>query len=135
MPEDDIHERSRSPFAPDALLATQYFDRVRRRKDLTGEQRLMCAVIEQALEDYTKYAAGTDRGRQALFADVERWIESADCSWLYSFQTICDHLGLDGDYVRVGLRRWKARARGEGIAPVSAFYTAATPGRRRASNE
>jgi hypothetical protein len=135
MPEFDVHERSENLFAPDSLLATQYFDRIRRRKDLTGEQRLMCAVIEQALDDYMKYAAGTDRARRALFADVEGWIDSADCSWLYSFETICDHLGLDGDYVRAGLRRWKARARGEGIASVSAFDTAAMPERRHASNE
>jgi hypothetical protein len=135
MPGYDTHERAEGLFVPDTLLATQYFDRVRRRKDLTGEQRLMCAVIEQALDDYLKYAAGTDRARQGLFADAERWIESADRSWLYSFETICDHLGLDGDYVRAGLRRWKARARGEGVAPASAFDTAATPERRRASNE
>jgi hypothetical protein len=135
MAEYDMHERSENLFAPDSLLATQYFDRIRRRKVFTGEQRLMCAVVEHALDDYMKYAAGTDRVRRKLFADAERWIESADRSWLYSFETICDHLGLDVDYVRIGLRRWKARARGEGIGSVSASDTGATPERRRASNE
>jgi hypothetical protein len=83
MPEVAVHERSEGLFTPDTLLATQYFDLVRRRKDLTGEQRLMWAVLERALDDDMKYAAGTDHARRGLFADAERWIESADRSWLF----------------------------------------------------
>ena len=40
----------------------------------------------------------------------EEWIEDADRTWLFSFQNICDVLGLDADYLRRGLRVWKERA-------------------------
>ena len=34
----------------------------------------------------------------------------SDQTWLFSFQNICDVLGLDADYLRRGLRVWKERA-------------------------
>ena len=52
MHQDEIHERGSGVFAPDTLLPGQYFDRIRRRKDLTGEQRLMMAVLELGVDDY-----------------------------------------------------------------------------------
>ncbi len=134
MGQDDIHERSGGLFVPETLLATQYFDRIRRRKDLTGEQRLLFAVIEDAVDMYLKHAGSRHPGHQVLFSEAERWIESNDRGWLYSFQTICDHLGLDGDYVRAGLRARKAEARG--TPPAAPITEIADPtDLSRASNE
>jgi hypothetical protein len=133
--DNDIHERGSGLFAPDTLLASQYFDRVRRRRDLTGEQSLMCAVIEDAVDVYLKHAATDRPEHRRLFDDAERWIESGDRSWLYAFETICDYLGLHADYVRQGLRGWKARARREAAAPAAAVEPVETPDRPRAMNE
>jgi hypothetical protein len=136
MHQDDIHERASGVFAPDTLLPGQYFDRLRRGNDLTGEQQLMIAVLEMAVDDYMKHAGARDRLRQGLFAEAERWIESTDRSWLYTFETICDHLGLDVEYVRRGLRvhREGARRRIEPI-PADAAEADAPVERRRAGNE
>jgi hypothetical protein len=134
MPVPPLDARTADLFAPDTLLPAQYFDRVRRRKNSTGEQRLMVAVLEQAVDDYMSLAGARDRVRRRMFADAERWMESTDASRLYSFETICDHVGLDVDYMRDGLRRWKARVRGEVTSSISP--TEVEPGeRRRASNE
>lgn len=135
MPEPDIHERAAGIFAPDTMLASQYFDRMRRRKDLSGEQRLMCAVIEDAVDMYLKHVAATRRDLVERFAEVERWIESEDRSYLYAFETICDYLGLDGPYLRRGLYRWKAKARGETAAAPAAAASLDAPESRRAMNE
>jgi hypothetical protein len=132
MQGNDIHERGSGLFVPDTLLATQYFDRVRRRKDLTGEQRLMCAIIEDAVDVYQKHAAAADGLHRALFEDAERWIECEDRSWIYAFETICDYLGLDSAYVRRGLRAWKARARSEATTPAPVAEVVDRP---RAMNE
>jgi len=107
---------------------------------------MMVAVLEMAIDDYMKHAAATDRLRQGLFTEVERWIESTDRSWLYAFATICDHVGLDVDYMRRGLRAWRRRAL-EGAhgavsddaqaspMPPDAADEAPVPERRRAGNE
>ena len=108
-------------FQPDTLLPSQFFDRVRRRSEHDGERRLMIAVLEDAVDVYRKQAGARDARAQQLFHEAEEWIEDADQSWLFSFQNICDVLGLDADYLRRGLRVWKERAlegrRGEGIQP------------------
>jgi hypothetical protein len=135
MAEHDIHERAAGIFAPDTMLASQYFDRIRRRKDLTGEQRLMCAIIEDAVETYLKHAATSRRDLAERFTEVERWIESEDRSYLYAFETICDYLGLDGPYLRRGLHRLKARARGETAPALAAALPVDVPESRRAMNE
>ena len=138
MQQNDIHERASGVFAPDTLLPGQYFDRIRRGKDLTGEQRLMIAVLEMAVDDYMKHAVARDRLRQGLFAEAERWIESTDRSWLYAFETICDHLSLDVEYVRRGLRTRREQAHAHGPAdPIvaNAGDADASPERRRAGNE
>jgi len=92
------------------LLPSQFFDRVRRRSEHDGERRLMIAVLEDAVDVYRKQAGAQDARGQQLFHEAEEWIEDADQSWLFSFQNICDVLGLDADYLRRGLRVWKERA-------------------------
>ena len=97
-------------FQPDTLLPSQFFDRVRRRTEHEGERRLMIAVLEDAVDVYRKQAGSGDARGQQLFGEAEQWIEDPDRTWLFSFQNICDVLGLDADYLRRGLHAWKARA-------------------------
>jgi hypothetical protein len=73
-----------------------------------GEKRLMLAVLENATEDFQKYALATDpRGKQ-LFQAAEEWILDNDDPSFFSFQSICDHLNLDPVYMRRGFMQWKA---------------------------
>ena len=106
-------ERVQELFQPDTLLPSQYFDRIRRRASFDGERRLMVAVLEDAVDVYRKQAGARDRKRRQLFEDAEAWIESDDKSWIFSFENICDVLGIDATYLRKGLRRWKQLAGGD----------------------
>jgi hypothetical protein len=73
-----------------------------------GEKRLMLAVLENATEDFQKYALATDpRGKQ-LFQAAEDWILDSDDPSFFSFRNICEHLYLNPEYMRNGLMRWKA---------------------------
>lgn len=100
-------DRVQDLFQPDTLLPSQYFDRVRRRASFDGERRLMVAILEDAVDVYRKQAGARDRKRRQLFEDAQSWIESSDKSWIFSYENICDVLGIDADYLRAGLRRWK----------------------------
>ncbi|NOT55850.1 MAG: hypothetical protein HOP18_14720 [Deltaproteobacteria bacterium] len=46
----------------------------------------------------------TKRG-QRLFREDALWFASSDHSWAFSFESICDQLNLDADYIRRGLRQ------------------------------
>ena len=76
------------------------------RRPLRPEQRLMCAVLEEAIIELvtTRVAARSPlrdhRSRQELLT----WFTSTDRSWPFSFENICDAIDLDPAQVRSGLR-------------------------------
>ena len=133
--QPDIADRA-SVFEPDALLPSQYFDRLR-GTDRSGEWRLVVAILEDAVNVYRNYAGTTDAHKRGLFDDAEEWIESGDREWFLSFENVCDILGLDAGYLRRGLRAWKARAgRRPSRATAPAIEVATEPGAfRKASGE
>ncbi len=99
-------------FESDVLLASQFFTIFRRDGGLSRERLLMLAVLEDAIETYRRYARTRAAYGHRLFDEARQWVESNDRSWLFSFETICDALGLDPSYVRRGLRASIAGPRG-----------------------
>src|SRR5215510_2323279 len=72
-----------------------------------GEERLMLAVLESAVEDFQKYVlARKARGKQ-LFQHAEDWFLEKDSEELFSFANICETLGLHPEHIRKGLMVWK----------------------------
>ena len=67
----------------------------------------MHAILEEAIKTYRMHVSAT-RGRDYRhFLDVQLWIMARNDDWLFSFENICEVLGLDPDFVRSGLTRWK----------------------------
>ena len=72
-----------------------------------GEERLMLAVLESAVECFQKYAlARTARDKQ-LFQEAEEWFLEKNDEALFSFEIICTTLGLHPGHIRKGLMVWK----------------------------
>jgi hypothetical protein len=59
----------------------------------------MRAVLEDAIRCLGG-AGGPTRLRPALAAEARRWVSDRDRHWPYSFENICDSLGLEPDHVR-----------------------------------
>jgi len=98
-------------FEPDVLLPAQFFAAFRRAGGLERERLLMLAVLEDAVDCFQKHAHARDPRAAQLFEEAEEWVESADRSWLFSFENICDTLEINADYVRRGLRLWRQQVR------------------------
>lgn len=73
-----------------------------------GEERLLYAMLESAIEDFQKYLTATDKKGRAIFQQAEEWFFETDSSSDFSFDNLCDYLKLDPSYLRKGLARWKA---------------------------
>jgi hypothetical protein len=102
-------ERVSSLFQPDTLLSTQYFENLRRKTLLEPEKRLMLAILEDGIYCYfdNLHAVGK---KKRLFEDAEAWIVASDDDWVFSFESVCDALGLNPEYVRQGLLRWREKS-------------------------
>ena len=72
-----------------------------------GEERLMLAVLENAVEHFQKYVLARKPSGKQLFREAEEWFLDKDSESLYSFENICDTLGFYPDHIRKGLMAWK----------------------------
>ena len=104
-----MEERVQSLFQPDTVLPAQYLDTVRRKTHLEPEKRLMLSVLEDAVACFQKYATARDPRSKSLLGEAEEWIREEGGDWLFSFDNICESLGLNPKYIRGGLRQWKEK--------------------------
>ncbi|HVO95602.1 MAG TPA: hypothetical protein VMT22_22290 [Terriglobales bacterium] len=105
-----MEERVTSIFQPDTLLPEQYFDTFRRKLHLEPEKKLMLAILEDAVACYQKYVLARDGKGRALFHEAETWVQEKKADEIFSFDSVCEMLGFDPNYLRRGLAAWKERA-------------------------
>ena len=93
-------------FEPDTLLPEQYFSLLG-RKPLQGEKRLLLAMLEDAVHCFQTYLLAKKPHERRLFQESEEWCNSTDGLWLFSFENICDVLGINPGRMRNALKEWK----------------------------
>jgi hypothetical protein len=97
-------ERLPALFEPHTILPVQFFTRLQRNAAWTGEQRLMAAILEDAIAVCCKpEPPRTSKGR-TLLRESLRWVRSNDRTWTFSFLRICEMLDMDPSAIRRGLR-------------------------------
>jgi hypothetical protein len=84
-----------------------FFESLLKKSVREGEEKLMLAVLEDAVTCFQKYVLAKDPRGKALFRGAEDWILEQNSDWIFSFASICEVLGLSPEYVRQGLMRWK----------------------------
>ena len=102
----------------------------------TGEQRLMLAVLCDAMHAYA--AEQARRKRPVRLFELQQWFESRDRSYVFAFESVCDALGLDATYMRrrvlgrvsITRRPWAHRVHSHRIVPPRVRRRAETSSRR-----
>ena len=92
-------------------LDGDFIDNVWKTRVRNGEQRLMLAILKEALDSFFKHLGATDKKGKAIFQEAEGWIREKDNGWIFSFENVCESVGINASYLRVGLFRRKASAR------------------------
>jgi hypothetical protein len=80
----------------------------RRKSYAEPEEKLMLAVLDDAIACLRKYAFARDRKGKGLFQEAENWVQETNRDWLVSFVNVCEVLGFAPEYLRRGLGQWKA---------------------------
>jgi hypothetical protein len=73
----------------------------------SAEQKLMMAILENAIEEFQDYALAEDPKGKALFSEVEEWFLEKGSDWFYSFENICETLRFSPEYLLAGLTAWR----------------------------
>jgi hypothetical protein len=95
-----------------------------------GEEKLLFAVLTNAIEDFQKYLDAKDETGRKLFQEAEEWFLEQSSDSICSFSSICETLGLHPDYMRRGLMSWKeAKGKDKSIQARRANLARAPVGR------
>jgi len=92
---------------PDILLAAQFLANHRRKTFLQPEKTLMLAVLDDAVQCFKDHADAQSGRRKKLFEDAAEWLTAQDDDGVFSFENICDVLGMNAAYLRRGLLDWR----------------------------
>ena len=107
----DIGGLNRLTFSPDPVSRFRY-ENVHEAKRGLAEHRterdLLLAVLEDGMACFQGYFSKPSRTNEKLFLEAQEWINSND-DGVFSFNNVCETLGLDPGRLREGLVQWKAK--------------------------
>lgn len=108
---NDVSSVAHHIFSPDPLSRFQYAKVHGERQGQAGDEALralMLAVLEDGIACFQAYYFQPSRTNERLFQEADEWIHSDDDA-VFSFNNVCETLGLDPANLRKGLEQWKAR--------------------------
>ena len=95
----------------------------------TSQKELASGILKQAAEDLRRFHGATSAVERELYQDAYRWVISDDCSWPFSFLSICQLLRLAPETLRqelladasLGLFSYLARRGGRAARSFQVF--------------
>ncbi len=82
------------------------------------ERALMSALLFDGIQAYIAYATATTEAARARFREAFNWVNRVGEDYVFSFDSVCEALGIDAQYLRLGLinacnsrRKWKRSRR------------------------
>ncbi len=94
--------------APDIMMPVQWYAGIRREDScFHGTKQLMLAVLVDALQCLQTGARGRTAIRRQAFAETEVWIADRKGRGPFAFETVCETLGINPDWLRESLGEWR----------------------------
>ena len=66
--------------------------------------RLMAAVLQDAIQSYTRNVHARSARRRMEFLEVRSWFNAKNQPGVFGFENLCDMLGINADWLRRSLR-------------------------------
>ena len=89
----------------DTTIMQTHLDTFRRSEHLEPEKSLLTAILNDAVQEYGKYRRAHDAAGKRRFHEVDEWIMRRGNGWIFSFDNVCELLGLHPHVVRRRLRK------------------------------
>jgi hypothetical protein len=98
--ENEMNGKLVAAWGTDSTVSQQYLNTFRRSEHFEPEKALLRAILEDAVHCYRKYQPAQNRAARERFREAETWIIGSGTEWIFSFENVCQLLGLDPMYVR-----------------------------------
>jgi hypothetical protein len=106
-----------NPFQQDTLPRSPHFHKRLADTFLKPEERLMLAILEDAIRCFQTHHSAQCGNSKRLFEEVRRWIFHTGDDCVFGFENICSVLGLNPGYIRRGLVQWREKEYQTSIMP------------------
>ena len=94
---------------PTALdVDEDYLQRRNASRARSGESRLMLALLQDGIDCFLRHLTAPDGKSKELLAETERWIFEREIDGVFSFESVCETLGVSPSCLRAKVREWKA---------------------------
>lgn len=91
----------------EVILPCQYYD-LSGGERMSGEQRLMFALLVDAINVYQRGVMSAHAPTRRLYVDAEQWIMAyRRAPGVLDFESVCDAVGIDPTLLRRRLIMWK----------------------------
>src|SRR6266478_1163976 len=80
--------------SPDVILPSQFYNNAGDRA-LISEQRLMLAVLADAINILQNWRVAAGIRKRQLYVEAEQWVFGSRQQRPFSFEYVCDALGMD----------------------------------------
>lgn len=67
------------------------------------ERTLMAAVLFDGLQAYMSYVCSKGREARKKYQEAFNWVNSKDDQYVFSFESVCEGLGINPQFLRIGL--------------------------------
>jgi len=94
-------------FVPDVMTPEQYYDSRRDDSSIRPVKKLMMAILEDALRCFQNNADAKTGSRKRLFEEAEQWLCGEGGEGPFSFEMVCETLGIEPGFLRSGLKEWR----------------------------
>lgn len=118
--EQAILQSAAALISSEVLLPEQYYAPLASRV-LSPEQRLMLAVLEDAVYTILKHAGSTSKRARRLVREAQRWVGKSEPDWPFSYENVCAVLGIDAAALRQHLRAVHLRGEQTGSTGLAAL--------------
>ena len=78
----------------------QYYESLVGSHTLSGERKLLLAILEDALRCYVRGRNQNSAAERAEFSDVCGWFDEGCKPYVFSFESVCANLDIDPQYLR-----------------------------------
>lgn len=87
----------------DPIIAAAFFGSSSHNGPVSAERELMIAVLSDAIECFWKYRNSRAALAIRLYQEAKAWLFADNENQPFSFQNICQTLGLESSYIRRGI--------------------------------
>lgn len=91
------------------ILLPDYLLKVKGREARGGTRQLMAAILSDGVEAYVRKVGDIKNcslETELASCEIRDWVEIKDLSYVFSFDNVCDSLGINPDYLRHGIKKY-----------------------------